>query len=73
MSYRFDVSPARQIDLENEFEVSRKRAESDDRQNRRLEMLERRTRLLEQQVQILTQLLRTAGVDGLYSVQLESN
>lgn len=66
MGYRYDVSKARQIDLESEWEMARKRAE-------RERSLAERVAVLEQQVQTLTQLLRTAGVDGLYSVRLEGN
>lgn len=66
MDYRYDVGEARQIDLESEWEMARKRAE-------RERSLAERVAVLEQQVQTLTQLLRTAGVDGLYSVQLEGN
>lgn len=66
-------SSARQIDLESEFEMSRRRADRETSTGRRLEMLERRVTLLEREMAAMKQLLRTAGVDGLYSVQLEGN
>ena len=66
MSYRYELSPARTLDLDMEWESSRRRLTREDALLRRLEALER-------QVQTLTQLLRTSGIDGLYSTQLEEN
>jgi hypothetical protein len=66
MDYRYDVGEARQIDLDSEWEMARKRAE-------RERSLAQRVEALERQVQTLTQLLRASSVDGLYSVQLEGN